>query len=562
MRKRSKHQPQFQLGWGTHSLSLDGPYRNIRKLITKKKTGIFMLILILASISLYNHIQLLKVLDKNHISLDEDRIWIDRSNYERMKTEIDAFLLKEKSHSRNYKSVFEDPNVYNHTNYVHRKCDLDLALYVYDDLEPEYTTDIHNRIREIIKQGEPLQENVATEWALVQLFQSNPCRTMHPEKADLYIVPYMHHSDCHFTDGYEHACGQLNTSKMFHLFQSLEFYDTNSQYQHLFLQAYDDSMSNKIFKKRTPLKLVSNRDEKESNGHIIVPIFHEDPKYQPGVLLHHNASWWTRQRTYSFVIIAGIELNENMLKKRRQGRVFRRLFFRLMKDKFPNRTFAGKPFIMEEEVTSDPSFIYQDSILCPVLPGDNCWQRRFFDVIRNGCIPVVLEWTFEDDNGEPKKSWHTPFDPIPIELTYPFADDSVPYSSFVVTVPYNKTNVRNVTSIIHTMKSILNDPYDLKQRQERMMYYAPYLTFGLGLEAHAYKDGFYQIMKELEKYTKQMKKPMSQSSKGENKNSNPYCLISRNDIDAFFPFILSLEHNFWRNILTIIREKGLLRLFL
>jgi len=66
--------------------------------------------------------------------------------------------------------------------------------------------------------------------------------------------------------------------------------------------------------------------------------------------------------------------------------------------------------------------IYKHSVFCPVLPGDSPPQKRFFDVIIMGCIPVVL--AFETDmTSQSKTSWHSPGG-FPVEFSYPFAKHS------------------------------------------------------------------------------------------------------------------------------------------
>ena len=391
----------------------------------------------------------------------------------------------------NYTSIFQYPPEIINLQADNRECLVDLPFFVYD-LKPEYTTDIESKILEQIANNEILNENVATEWALVQLFRSSPCRVMDPDKAKMFVVPYMHHADCYYTEGYQHKCRQIDADRIFHLMDTLKFYNYQ-RHRHLFIQGYDDSMSRKSFCRFAKLKLVTNKDT-DRPSHIVIPVIHDEPKYQPSALLSRNVTWWTRPRKYSFAIIANIELNKKMQSKY-QGRLLRQYFYEAIETMYTDKDFMEKPYVLEQRVPHDPFSVYRDSILCPVLPGDCPWQRRFFDVIRNGCIPVVFEWTLDDGI---RKSWFTPFEPmIPKEYVYPFISETIPYHSFVVTAPGNRENLTDMSPILDAMESLLRNPFEIRRRQEVMMRYAAYLTFGFGPDAHMYKDGFYQILAEI-----------------------------------------------------------------
>lgn len=91
-------------------------------------------------------------------------------------------------------------------------------------------------------------------------------------------------------------------------------------------------------------------------------------------------------------------------------------------------TIGGMPYTMIELAPRTTSIdtestlaLYRDSILCPVLPGDTSWQRRFFDVILSGCIPLVIEWTLFDGS----RTWFVPSNTpghhlFNLQQSYPF----------------------------------------------------------------------------------------------------------------------------------------------
>ena len=177
--------------------------------------------------------------------------------------------------------------------------------------------------------------------------------------------------------------------------------------------------------------------------------------------------------------------------------------------------------------------------MCPILPGDSPWQRRFFDVIRNGCLPVVMEWPLKDG----RTSWHVP-DGYPAEDSYPFfktttgsVDDDptgstnrndpnnrtrrvtattatataakngsnnldleIDYNSFVVRAIGDPNNEADMTPMFRMMEQVLADPEEIARRQRNMMKYLTLFTFGLGRDAHRYDDAFAAIMHRLERY--------------------------------------------------------------
>lgn len=125
-------------------------------------------------------------------------------------------------------------------------------------------------------------------------------------------------------------------------------------------------------------------------------------------------------------------------------------------------------------------------------------QKRFFDVIMSGCLPVVL--SYNESRADGHKSWFRP-GKATVESSYPFAkglfdDESVAidYESFVVEVPENVTNIKP------TLEALLADPSELRRRQENMAKYAPLLAYGMDKDAHKYDDAFLRIVKATRYY--------------------------------------------------------------
>ncbi|CAB9526593.1 expressed unknown protein [Seminavis robusta] len=398
------------------------------------------------------------------------------------------------------------------------------SFYVYDELPSNFTSDIEDFICIRVQQRQVVPENVATEWALVQLFRTSPCRTMDPHNATFLVVPYMHWSHCHFTEGISQLdCRQISDGEMNALHAALPYYPQH-KLKHLYIQVQSDAMLKRAITAQT-WRLVAGPTDGRL-GSIVLPIFHDEPMYQPSMLHQQLNDLEHQNRQYSFVAFYN-SVNRRMsgLKPRR----FRRYFSRTVKsdlmnipvdgetpaDYSNNYTFCGKPFLAvdwgDKQLGKYPQvdFMqkYRESILCPVLPGDSCWQRRIFDVIRNGCLPVVLEWQLDANNN--RRGWHTVQTACSIEESYPFLarqnkDEtlSIDYDSFVITAPGNPQDETNVTSIFEAMKRVLNNPQELARRQTKMKEYATLFTFGLGVDAHKYDDAFRHTLRILHAHSK------------------------------------------------------------
>jgi hypothetical protein len=162
---------------------------------------------------------------------------------------------------------------------------------------------------------------------------------------------------------------------------------------------------------------------------------------------------------------------------------------------------AGKPFVLQGiSKTISPeeiSELYQESVFCPCLPGDTVTQKRFFDAILNGCLPVVLRFPHGSD-----QTWH-PFENSRLRNALPFAhsgqfsaDLLVNYSDFVVEVDLPASNLTKA------MSEWLQPEHaqELKRRQEAMRTVAPFLTYGLGPHAHQSEDAFARLLRALKHY--------------------------------------------------------------
>jgi len=417
--------------------------------------------------------------------------------------------------------------------YSPKICPFQISVYVYDDLPQEFTTDIERHFfnQTMIQTG--YWDDQHTEHALVQLFRSSPCRTNDTSKADIFVVPYMHLSDCFITSrlygGYGPGCRQIDPKKMQRLFEYLggkETYISRGEH-HLFLTMHNDFMMRKEMTK-LPLRIMSSPQENYRPGHIVVPLVNLSPKFQPSKFFNHSDDWWTRPRKFAFSAYYG-GMNPRM--NPGQPRRFRKYFFgslrkreKLQKQQqgmmennktatsTTTATLGGMPYAVGHlgKSTTNKTVnayydAYRNSIFCPILPGDMPYAKRVFDVMLYGCLPVFMRWPSKNREG---KSWHVPYG-HEAKYTYPFHkelysffmrdEDLIDYESFAVEAVGDPGDEMNFGSMFDMMEDMIEEnPNEIMERQLILKKQVVSLTYGLGEDAHKYDDAFSRVMKILE----------------------------------------------------------------
>jgi Exostosin family len=385
-----------------------------------------------------------------------------------------------------------------------------LRFFVYDNIAANFSSDLEDKVIEAIKAGSS-HDNPNVDLALVKLFRTSPCKTTDPAQADLFVVPYLHCSHCIFGGyAYQAGCRQVPDSEISLVRQSLDYFNANesTREKHIFLASWGGGMTKRKID-RSPMILTVGPKSDRNNG-VLVPMVNARPEFQPSVLHSRSEDWWTRPRKYIFSYFYG-KANPRM-SRGHGGRRFR-VYFGDDIDRYAggNTSLAGMPFLSHE--ISKKNFneqealnAYGDSVFCPVLAGDLCWQKRFYDVILSGCLPVVLEWT-DPNRPEDWRTWFTPSGAAvsSVEECYPFMkgqfgnDDSIEidYDEFVVRAPGNASNEEDVSSLRLTMEQLGKDTSRIHEMQLALMTAAQRMSFGLGVDAHQSNDAFAHILRAL-----------------------------------------------------------------
>jgi hypothetical protein len=357
------------------------------------------------------------------------------------------------------------------------------------------------------------RDNFNSDVFLMRRFQTYPHTTTDPSQADFFLVPYPHRSHCY--------CANDNAQKIYscsysfkyiqqHVFNNLSFYNATTKDRHLFLLGSDFALSNPPFRREVTFHLSTGpangcRPNRHNAGKpwtavcgsMTVPYVNTHAEYQPGEIQQRSRDWWlTRPRKFGLAAFMG---TPPQLGVRRE--------FMQRKQDLLGDSIVGLPVAIidigerKRFLTNHGQVLqtYQDSVFCPTLAGDDCGQKRFFDVIMSGCIPVVLSYPTSDE----APTWPSWFKPGQCSLrrSYPYSRGTfhadiqagIDFTDFVVQV--------NGTCGLDCLRSTLEgiSPDEVKQKREGLRRYAHLFSYGIG-ETTANVDTFSTLMVSIRHY--------------------------------------------------------------
>mmetsp|Transcript_6879 Transcript_6879/g.12003 ORF Transcript_6879/g.12003 Transcript_6879/m.12003 type:complete len:242 (-) Transcript_6879:94-819(-) len=158
------------------------------------------------------------------------------------------------------------------------------------------------------------------------------------------------------------------------------------------------------------------------------------------------------------------------------------------KNRSQNRSIGGLPYKVislghgRRPLRQDNiSALYQDSVFCLILPGDGCPQKRFFDVMLNGCIPLVLYFKESDEDGYP--TFYQWSNSCSIRRTYPYAKGTffedaaagIDYTSLVVTFD----GLSGFDDLKPSIEAALQDKERLIRIRQTIRNYVTLFSYGL-----------------------------------------------------------------------------------
>ena len=343
-----------------------------------------------------------------------------------------------------------------------------------------------------------LNRNVDVALAKLLTEYNGTMRTYDPYSADVLIVPYP-------TAAVSVLLPQNYAKTEADLFQSLAFWnESTSAHKHLFLASMMLYPNTPVGRAPSVASIGKTdfvcKDARQNCGRFAVPYLNTNEEYQPDVLVQMK-SIDERKTAVTAMFNANVAANS-----------LPRLEFMEAVEKFRNETdgsLAGLPLQVKgylarfRRIGSEGKILesYRDSIFCPILRGDTPNQKRFFDVILSGCIPVALEYP-SSEAGCPSH-----FGPglTSIRTVYPFSTGTfvgipsmgIEYRDFIVAV----NGTCGPPCILPALEDLLiNQKERLRQMHRKLAAVAQLLTYGLDDNARRYPDALAAMLVEVRHY--------------------------------------------------------------
>jgi hypothetical protein len=369
--------------------------------------------------------------------------------------------------------------------------------------------------------------NCNADVVLSKLFAEyvGPSRTYNASEADLFIVPFPSQAHLHckgrqLPTYYEYLQRQL--------VDRLEHFTPATRHKHIFLSSAVLPASNKWLRSGAfPLVVSIGPVQKQCSassdslltpqrrpncGQVVIPYANMNRRYQPGMVQPHNFRP-LRDRQYALVAKLNANISGNGLDRQRflqsaeqhsqrhNGLLAGKLM--LVGELGPHRILGNELNLLEA---------YRHAIFCPCLRGDEPPQKRFFDVILSGCLPVVLEY---DSVEAGRPSWFAA-GTAAVHNVYPFAQGTF-YGVADMGIDYNEFFVRiNGTCgpecILPQLEDLLLHHMDhLQVMQDKMKRFASLFTFGMAEYALSTVDAVAAILVEARHFVRSWNRSLEQS---------------------------------------------------
>lgn len=348
--------------------------------------------------------------------------------------------------------------------------------------------------------------NYNNDVAYLQFFRGYSHLTSDPADADIFLVPYPHWSHCLCKRDMSQSssrCPYGIDEIRGEILDKLPYYQ-NFTDRHLFLFGADwglvkrqvqKALTNSMTISLGPADGCKGRTDKLC-GHLVTPYLSAGAAYQPQALGDNR--WQAQRREFSVGAVLGtpddfrlrLELMRN--KSIHVGDSVGGLPVKLI-DLGESRTQLAPKEIME---------VYRSSMFCPVLPGDGCPQKRFFDVILSGCIPVVPLFTPSDEEGYP--TFFNWMNRCSVRRTYPFAKGSffgdpaagIDYESLVVSFD----GLCGIACMKPAIEEVMRNQTAIKILRGNMRTYAKLFSFGLDDNMYKSMDAFWAMLLTMRHY--------------------------------------------------------------
>lgn len=333
-------------------------------------------------------------------------------------------------------------------------------------------------------------------------------RTYDAKEADVFLVPYPSTAHCACLSDKAKCWVVKEADIRQHVFQNLPYLSDDTLERHVFLSSVQREF-NHPFMMQMPLLLSLETAEDlckvgENCGHILQPYVNTNADYQPN---HLTLTAGLEHRRYAVTAFMSGNIGERSFRLRYE------FLNTLNKMQSNNTTIAGLPVyvgqLSNRMMDNETAILekYRESIFCPCLRGNTPAQKRFFDVIMSGCIPVVMEYASSKEEGYPSffKEHETS-----IRLSYPFSkgifqdepEMGVNYHEIVVTI--NRTC--RIDCMLQTLENLIaNHPKTILAKQKKIAELARLFSYGIEHNALRYPDAVSAMLVQIRHYVSKLR---------------------------------------------------------
>eukprot|EP00929_Paragymnodinium_shiwhaense_P097783 TRINITY_DN59383_c0_g1_i1.p1 TRINITY_DN59383_c0_g1~~TRINITY_DN59383_c0_g1_i1.p1 ORF type:complete len:815 (-),score=143.91 TRINITY_DN59383_c0_g1_i1:694-3138(-) len=334
-----------------------------------------------------------------------------------------------------------------------------------------------------------LRQQGAEVLILAKMLTAGPeVLTDDPAEADLFVVPYVVATTCRMHGWAGHACVHSRADHR-QLIEILPHYSASTAHRHVFL-ASNDAHSAPLIVQMQPIFVTVGPKMAGTNA-VLVPPAVVDEETQPRAVADVNLMagrniwlWYAASpnNVVRLVIQQQLISAQAYLPKRLAARIALRMMAR--------NTGAGNGG--KDAIIADSSpAAFADEMrrsqlcICPPAENTNGGTKRLFDVLLNGCVPVVV--SFPSAAPEVGESWWRHGGP-PLAWSLPFWDD-VDWRSLVVTVPFEVVNATRLVAYLRALP-----PAAIEAKRANILQLRGRLLFDFDASA---PDAFTSVFREI-----------------------------------------------------------------
>ena len=359
--------------------------------------------------------------------------------------------------------------------------------------------------------------NYNADAAHLRWFENYPYLTSNATAADLFVVPFPQRSYALTRFNFRRQKGDLTREDIQkHVHKKLSYlnqYPTRHLYLHggglgelTSLPFYNSlNMSDKVTLSYGPAIPCFKRFDRPC-GHVVVPMLDVRNDYQPPVIKEKltEGNFVLRDRTFAVGARIGvspvmklrhaISSNVSHYVPKRIGGLPTLATFISARGKTTKR-HAGGLTITE---------LYRSSTFCLILPGDATWQKRFFDVMLNGCIPLVPSFFPSNERDTKYVTFYRWRGHPSTRTTYPwskgifFGDDDAGIDYMDLVLPFDGYNP--YPSLAETVERTLQNVTEVHRLRRNIMKFVQLFTHGLDDNMYRYADAFTATLVALRHY--------------------------------------------------------------